>query len=325
MEQTKKYLKIDKGVIEAIETDVNVVDLLFYAENPRIHSIIESEFGENPTQAQIETKMKSLDHVKELKNSIRVNGGLLEPIYVRENVVLEGNSRLAAYRLLCEDDPIAWGQMRAVSLPKDVKEEQIFSMLGTMHIIGKTPWSPFEQAAYIDRRITSSRRHLDEIADDLGLTRSYAHKLLQTYQLMVTNNDLIRERWSYYFEYVKNGAIQKAIENYPQFPIKDTILERIKDEQFSDARELRKVGKVLGAECEAASEAVQGFLDNTMTLDDAVELVESESKVANLSAKIHNFSMFILNEESALRQNIDDIALKMELIKLQTQLSRLLP
>ncbi len=324
MEQTKKYLRIDKGVIEAIETDVNVVDLLYYAENPRIHSIIESEFGENPTQSQIESKMKSLDHVKELKNSIRVNGGLLEPIYVRDNVVLEGNSRLAAYRILCDEDPITWGQMRAVLLPSDVKEDQIFSMLGTMHIIGKTPWSPFEQAAYIDRRLTSSRRNIEALADDLGLSRSYAHKLLQTYQLMVANNDLVRERWSYYFEYVKNGAIQRAIENYPQFALKDTILDRIKEEQFSDARELRKVGRILGSECEAAPEAIQGFIENTMSLDDAIELVESESKVANLIAKIKNFNTIVINEESAIRQNISEAELRMELLKLQTQLNQLL-
>lgn len=324
MEQTKKYLRIDSDVIEAIETDVDVVDLLYYAENPRIHSIIESEFGENPTQAQIESKMKSLDHVKELKNSIRVNGGLLEPIYVRDNVVIEGNSRLAAYRILCDENPITWGKMRAILLPSDIKEEQIFSMLGTMHIIGKTPWSPFEQAAYIDRRLTSSRKNIDAIAEDLGLIRSYARKLQQTYQLMVENNDLVREHWSYYFEYIKNGAIQSAIENYPQFALKETIIDRIKEEKFSDARELRKVGKILGAECETASEAIQGFVENTLSLDDAVELVESESKVANLITKVRSFSMVVLKEESTIRQNVGDLGLRLELQKLQTKLNQLL-
>lgn len=324
MEQTKKFLRIDGNIVEAVETDLNLIDLQYYPENPRIHSIIESEFGENPTQEQIESKMKSLEHVKELKNSIRVNGGLLEPIFVQNNIVLEGNSRLAAYRILSEEDPVRWGRIRAVLLPSDVTPDQIFSMLGTMHIIGKTPWSPFEQAAYIHRRLTTSRKNIDAIADDLGLGRAYAHKLKQTYEQMVQNDDLVRDKWSYYFEYVKNGAIQKAIENYPQYSIKDNILERIKEDKFSDAREIRKVGKIVGAECEVAPEAIQGFLDDTMSLDDAVELVESESKVANLIAKIRNFNITISNENNAIRQNVNDIALKMELQKLVGQLKTIL-
>ena len=325
MEQTKKYLRIEGNVVEAIETDLNVIDLLYYPDNPRIHSIFESEFGENPTQEQIEKKMQSLDHVKELKNSIRVNGGLIEPIFVKDNIVLEGNSRLAAYRLLLKDeDAINWGTIRAVVLPSSVSADQIFSMLGTMHIIGKTPWSPFEQAAYLQRRMTTSRKKIDAIADELGLTRAAAHKYIATYELMVNNDDLVRDKWSYYHELVKNGAIQKADENYPQFAIKETILERIKEDKFSDAREIRKVGKIVGAEGEVADEAIQGFLDETMSIDDAVELVESESKVANLTAKIRNFNVTIANENSSLRQNLSDMGLSTELRKLLAQLKTIL-
>ncbi len=325
MEQTKKFLRIEGVVVEALETDLKVIDLLYYPDNPRIHSIIESEYGENPTQEQIEKKMQSLEHVKELKNSIRVNGGLIEPIFVKDNVVLEGNSRLAAYRLLLKDeDAINWASIRAIVLPSSISADQIFSMLGTMHIIGKTPWSPFEQAAYLQRRMTTSRKKIDAIADELGLTRASAHKYIATYELMVNNDDLVRDKWSYYFELVKNGAIQKANENYPQFSIIETILERIKDEKFTDAKEIRKVGKIVGAEGEVADEAIQGFINETMSLDDAVELVESDSKLANLTAKVKNFNITIANENMSLRQNITDVGLSTELKKLFAQLKTLL-
>lgn len=324
MEQTKKYLRIENNIVEAIETDLSIVDLLYYPENPRINSIIESEFGENPTQEQIEQKMQSLDHVKELKNSIRVNGGLIEPIFVKDKVVLEGNSRLAAYRLLVREDPIQWATIRAVLLPDTVTADQIFSLLGTMHIIGKTPWSPFEQAAYLQKRITTSRKKIDAIADELGLTRSAAHKYIATYELMVQNDDLVREKWSYYHELVKNGAIQRADENYPQLAIKEAILERIKDEKFSDAREIRKVGKIVGSESEVTDEAINGFLNDTMTLDEAVELVESDSKIANLTAKIRNFNIAVANDSRTIRDNLSDMGLSTELKKLFTQLKTLM-
>lgn len=324
MEQTKKYLRIENNIVEAVETDLSLVDLLYYPENPRINSIIESEFGENPTQEQIERKMQSLDHVKELKNSIRVNGGLIEPIFVKDNVVLEGNSRLAAYRLLVREEPIKWATIRAVVLPSTVTADQIFSLLGTMHIIGKTPWSPFEQAAYLQKRITTSRKKIDAIADELGLTRAAAHKYISTYELMVQNDDLVREKWSYYYELVKNGAIQKADENYPQLAIKETVLERIKDDKFSDAREIRKVGKIVGSESEVTDEAINGFLNETMTLDEAVELVESDSKIANLTAKIRNFNIAVANESRTIRENMSDMSLSTELKKLLTQLKTLM-
>jgi len=320
MEQTKKYIRIENSIVEAVEMDISIVDLQYYPENPRINSIIESEFGDNPTQEQIEQKMQSLDHVKELKNSIRVNGGLIEPIFVKDNVVLEGNSRLAAYRLLVHEDPIKWAKIRAVLLPSSVTADQIFSLLGTMHIIGKTPWSPFEQAAYLRKRITTSRKKVDAIADELGLTRSAAHKYIATYDLMEQNDDLVRDRWSYYYEFVKNGAIQQADENYPQFSIKEKILERIKEDKFTDAREIRKVGKVVGSESEVADEAISGFINETMSLDEAVELVESDSKIANLTAKIRNFNIVIANESGAIRKNLGDMGLSTELKKLFAQI-----
>ena len=49
-----------------------------------------------------------MDHVKQLVQSIRANGGLTDPLIVQDGefVVFEGNSRLAAYRLLARLDPL---------------------------------------------------------------------------------------------------------------------------------------------------------------------------------------------------------------------------
>ena len=69
-------------------------DLSFYPENPRIYSLIKRP-GVEPSQDEIFNRLRRLDHVKQLIQSIRANGGLTNPMLVRDGdlVVLEGNSR----------------------------------------------------------------------------------------------------------------------------------------------------------------------------------------------------------------------------------------
>jgi len=132
---------------------IQVTDLRFYADNPRIFSIVQ---GGNAIldQAEIEDELTKLDHVKKLKQSIAANDGLIDPLIVRDGdlVVLEGNSRLAAYRILCKADPIKWGQVKCMLLPSDIGEEDVFALLGQYHIIGRQDWAPYELAGYLYRR-----------------------------------------------------------------------------------------------------------------------------------------------------------------------------
>lgn len=324
MESTLKYLLIDGKTITAEEKDIPQCNLFFYPENPRIKSIIDAECGENPSQQAIESKMKSLENVKELRRSIIANAGLLEPIIVKNNVVLEGNSRLAAYRLLCETDPVKWGKIRAIVLPPDTTEDAIFSMLGTLHIVGKTPWSPFEQAGYLQRRITSSRRPIEAIANELGLSPSSAKLYIKTLEMMVDNNDAEPNKWSYYLEFAKNGQIKKAIESYPQYEIEETILEKIKNNEFPDSREIRKVGKIVSATNETAEEAIAGYLSGALTLEEGVELVENESKLTNFIVKTKSMTEYLVKNEESLREKAVDMALCLQLKQLKRLIMNIL-
>jgi hypothetical protein len=127
-------------------------DLQFYPENPRIFSILSGE--EEVSQADIQERLGRMDHVKTLLQSIKANGGLTDPLLVRDGdlVVLEGNSRLAAYRLLAKGDAIAWGMVKVKLLPADVNEGLVFALLGEYHIVGRKDWAPYEQAGYLWRR-----------------------------------------------------------------------------------------------------------------------------------------------------------------------------
>ena len=168
-------ITIGKKEYNVEEELLNQCELLFYEENPRVYSILRSN-GTIPTQKEIEAKMKSMEHVKQLRLSIEQNGGLIDPlIVVKRNgdyVVLEGNSRLAAYRLLAEKDPVKWQKVRANILPEEISENEIFTLLGQYHLVGRKDWNIFEQAAYLYRQKQSSGLENDILAKNVGLRRA---------------------------------------------------------------------------------------------------------------------------------------------------------
>lgn len=224
-----RNITIGNQTVKATEDEVRQSDLLFYAENPRVYNALHAELGDDPSQQEIEKHMKQLEHVKILKQSIEANGGLLEPIIVRRNIVLEGNSRLAAYRILAAKDPIRWGKIKANVLPDDTSDELVDSLLGTLHVIGKAPWSPFEQAGFLARSINRTRKPIDALADELGMTKSTAQAYIRVYQTMMENDDAVPAKWSYYFELDKNKDIRNVNENEPTREILVKVKEMIKE------------------------------------------------------------------------------------------------
>ncbi len=95
----------------------------FFTENPRVYSLVRSDSSE-PSQEQIQERLLDMEHVKELIQDVKQNEGLIEPLIVKDGTfeVLEGNSRLAAYRYLAKGDPIKWGRIKCTLLPSDISE-----------------------------------------------------------------------------------------------------------------------------------------------------------------------------------------------------------
>lgn len=186
-------------------------DLQFFPENPRIYSIVSRESGDT-SQDFIEKRLGEMDHVKQLMQSIRANGGLTDPLIVREgdNIVLEGNSRLAAYRILAKLDPIKWGFVKVRLLPQDVGQDLVFALLGEYHIIGRKDWTPYEQAGYLYRRHMNHGISISDMAKEMGLSTKYVGKLIKVYSFMVDHNDNSIDHWSYYEEYLKSAPVSRA-------------------------------------------------------------------------------------------------------------------
>ena len=259
--ETKREMPIGKQTVLVTDTELKQSELLFYAENPRVFSALHTLDDDAPSQETIEKEMCKLDHVKTLRTSIEANGGLLEPVIVRGNVVLEGNCRLAAYRMLAKKDLSKWAYIRCTVLPEDKK----------------------------------SRRPITPIADDLGMKVNDAKLAIKVYDRMHKEDDMQPRKWSHYFELLKNPTIVNADEENPDMNIVTRVIEKIKNDDFDDAKDIRKIGNVIKSQREDALEVLDEYLDGGIDLDYAVDLTNDLNKAQTIKKGFSNFQKLLVN------------------------------
>jgi len=137
--------------------------------------------------------------------------------------VLEGNSRLCAYRHLLakarkdnDQDGIAkWSTIRAKILPPDVTEETVFAILGILHIRGKAKWLPYEQASYLHRQSCEFRKTFRELAEQIGVSEREVRSNVEAYNLMEQYNVTEPNKFSYYLVLVTSNKLKEAAECLP--------------------------------------------------------------------------------------------------------------
>lgn len=286
---TEEILMIGKNEYSVKRTELRQAELRFYPENPRVYSSLRNADSEEPSQEEIEECMKQMEHVKQLKLSIESNGGLIDPLIVRDgdNVVLEGNSRLAAYRILNKLDPIKWGLVKCLILPADISDSAVFTLLGQYHIVGRKDWSPFEQAGYLYRRMQATKYPVEAMANELGITAGSAKSYIEVYSFMVNHNEVTPERWSYFEEYLKNRNIKAARSNNPEMD--NRVVEMVKTGSIEKAQDMRKLGDIIAIDTEASKKAVTEVMTGSSTLNEVFEELSSDKQIADIKKKINKF------------------------------------
>lgn len=242
---------IGQKKFEVTETELLQQDLLFYIDNPRVYSVLHENGHDNPTQTEIEEIMCSLDHVKSLKSQIMQNGGLIEPLIVVKRkdryIVLEGNSRLAAYRILAKNDPLKWSRVLVQILPEDISDSDIFTLLGTFHLNPKKDWSKFEQAAYIYRQKKELGCSDSVLGKQVGISAITVKKYCEIYGLMVEHNDTHQSHWNMYEQYVQNKGIKQYRNTYPEMD--SFFAKQVKTGEIVRAQDVRDIlGKIASDE-----------------------------------------------------------------------------
>lgn len=300
MAESTENLTIGKRDYLVTITELNQADLLFYTENPRVYSTLNVAGGE-PTQEEIEEHMCNLDHVKQLKVSIESNGGLIDPLIVRDGdfTVLEGNSRLAAYRLLCKIDAIKWGKVKCKVLPANIDDAAIFALLGQYHIIGRKDWDPFEQANYLYRRHQQTRLPVEYMAQELGISAQKANAMINVISFMIEHGDLNKRNWSHYEEYLKNGGIKKYRETNPDMD--ETIVEAIKTGAIHEAKDMRKLGDIAKVGDKQSKKIMQKIATGEVDIYEGYSEVHDAGKLDDVVKHLKKFKQYI-NDDSIERQ-----------------------
>lgn len=285
----------------------SIADIKYYPDNPRIYSMIYTD-GARPSQVEIEEKLIKMDHVKQLIQSIKANGGITDPIIVHggTNEVLEGNSRLAAYRALAKKDGIRWAKIKCDVLPPEVEESVVFALLGEYHIIGRKDWAPFEQAGYLWRRNKIHGIEASQMAAELGLSTRKVNYLINVYDFMAKCNDKDISHWSYYDEYLKSSVIKKARNKYPK--LDEIIVDYVRNGGFGKAADVRDKLVVVARD---TKKALPKFIKGEKSFEEAYEIAVAKGADNRILRRISEFQKFIndpdiKDEICAMKKNQKD-------------------
>lgn len=273
--------------------DIEQKNLRFYVDNPRIYSLVRFD-DRRPDQDEIWTKLLEHEHVKELINSIRENGGLIDPVVVRAGdfVVLEGNSRLAAYRHLDQKEVHRWAKIRCTVLPADIDEKLVFALLGEYHIKGKKDWVPYERAGFLYRRHKRHAIDLSVVAREIGISEKEARHIVQVFEFMIQHQDTDRNHWSHYDEYLKSQKIKKVREEHAEFD--DLIVRHIKEETIGAMEVRDKLPHI----CAAPSKIRKRFIDSQYTFEDAYESARDAGSDNDALNKLKRFRSWLARSET---------------------------
>jgi hypothetical protein len=298
--------------------------LRFYPENPRIYSTVWKEDGVEPSQPEIFEALARTEHVREvLVPSIRHNGGLIEPVLIKKNIVLEGNSRLAAYRLLAQVDPDRWELIRVRIVPDSITESEVFSLLGEYHIVGKKDWQPFEQAGYLYRRFRTHGVTEDDLRTEVGLGLGKIRHFIRVYDFMVRHNDRNPNRWSYYDELLKGRRFNKARELYPNFD--EIILQRMNSREIERAVDLRDELPLI---TKAGGNTLKKFMSGAYSFEEAVADAKHRGAGDHNVRRLTQFRKWLaeeqIDQEFSAAVKADRKNLLYELEKLSSRIGSLL-
>ena len=259
--------------IQTTTEEINIFELKYWKENPRVNAIIKQKYGDtNISDEDIEKELWEKDSVKDLFKDIEKNGGLKDEILIKNRIVLEGNSRLCAYRHLYKRaeqkndkaEMLKWSFIRAKILPDETSNEVVFSVLGTWHIKGKTRWDTYEKAAYFKSMNINYGYSYKDIADSISETEKFVKDHIEAHNLMVENNVYALEKFSYFYELVKNKKIKEL--SYIDANIIPNTIQAIKENRFKRGEDIRDLHKVL-----KDKKAKKEFFNEKVDFNEAIE------------------------------------------------------
>lgn len=195
-----------------------ISELRFLHDNPRVYACTHGkpEFARLHEAAQqdlIFAELQKQPGFDALKQDIVRHGGLIEPILIRldRKEVVEGNTRLAAYRVLAaEEAPGEWGLIPC-NMVKGLTDDQQAAFLNQIHVTGKTQWSAYEKANFAYVRVQAGIA-VPRLADLFGESVNAVGKRVAVVKLMADNTDPDLSHFSHYDVLVRRRPIAHELD-----------------------------------------------------------------------------------------------------------------
>ena len=235
---------------------IPVSDLLLDERNPRLY--LESRAGEKKSQEFLTVVLWKNNAVDEVALSIAENGYYPdEPLLVipengkgqhdKQYIVIEGNRRLAAVKLLLDTN--LQEKARAYELPEIDNarrqelqalpssihngRQELWTHVGFRHINGTKPWDSFAKSEYIAQIHETYGIPLDEIALRIGDKHSTARRLYRGYRILrqaeIDAEFDIEDTYSgrFYFSHLYTAVGQKGYQTLLSIDPDDDTSEKL--------------------------------------------------------------------------------------------------
>ena len=248
---TGDSLIIEGAAIPVQHQRMTLEDVRLDPSNPRIRHAVKQK-SKNGRIGDDELRKLILEQpgVSQLFTSIRDNGGIFDPIYVRpDGSIIEGNCRAACYMRLRTTYPndTQWQTIPAVFVPR-ITDRQVAILQGQYHVAGKNKWLAYEKVGHLNHMYTNLKMDEKSIAKVLGLKERDVIRDLQAYKTMTEkllpkmtgSNGL--GKWSFVQEFYK----RKELEGYRSKPENvDEFVSLIVDKKLKQGTDVRKLEKVI--------------------------------------------------------------------------------
>ena len=268
---------------------IDIDELRFWDANPRVYAAVrglpEWPQADSVRQQQLIAEcMETQESTRNVLEGLKLHEGQQEPLIVdrRGIVVIEGNSRLAALRILARDDPAHWGAA-ICRCYNDLTDEERFALLSEMHVIGKTEWSPYAKAATYWRQHHELKWDLPRIARVNRTNVAKVKTELATVDLMANENELNERKYSWYNVLTSTRAINREFEDNREFRSRVLSVVRDASPEASDpvARASNTFRDALTTLVKK-ERPLRQFCSGRKTLQDASD----DARMSSLSAKL---------------------------------------
>ncbi|MCM1126491.1 MAG: ParB/Srx family N-terminal domain-containing protein [Lachnospiraceae bacterium] len=289
--------------MDYIKIPINNIELDL--ENPRIKQWLEM-YGDEITSEGIALALTAsggnanTSTYTSLKESIRVNNGIINPIIVNRYksgklVVIEGNTRLQIYKEFAVADPEGpWNEIIAM-VYDDLESRAIHAIRLQTHLVGPRDWDPFSKAKYLNQLCNVDKLPMSMIVSFCGGKSVEIRKLIDAYtDMMMYYFPIVKEaemdpdpREFSKFAELQNAGIKQALAVH-KFS-KDDFAKWVVNGNIDTAQNVRRLPAIL-----SNTLAREAFLKSTIS--EAIKYLNADEKGAKglLDASMNDLIMELI-------------------------------